>query len=508
MAAKILTWNDVTGQYETSSVEVANVVTGPASVTDNVIARFDLTTGKVIQGSSLRVDDSGFILNASGERVIVFDGLNNTFLGRISGSLTASGSANVGVGVASLGSVTSGSYNVAIGFTALRALTTTHNNVAIGYESLRFGSPGNNVAAGFRTGLNQSGSSNIFLGHNVGAGVAGSGTNNIFIGTFSAGAVTTGSYNTSIGVLTCVDLNTGSNNTSVGYEGIRYFTTASANTALGYRSLRGVTLVSTGGSNTALGISALQNVTTGTNNTAAGQSAGLNVAGGGSNVCIGSGSGSTLTSGTNNTLAGSSTNVSTNSLTNTIGLGNGVTVDASNKVKIGDSAVTLIEVPTNSNIQTPSGEVGINRGLRVNGSTSGTLTFQPAATTSSHSITMPSAQGDANTFPRNNSSGNLSWVRAQWVVSQKTTNYTAVHLDKILADTSGGSFTVTLPATPAVGDAVMIMDGANSFGTNSLTVGRNGENIQGIASDYTINTNNAWLEFVYCGATFGWTVRP
>lgn len=42
------------------------IVAGPASATDNAIARYDLTTGKLIQNSSATVDDNGYIDNAQG----------------------------------------------------------------------------------------------------------------------------------------------------------------------------------------------------------------------------------------------------------------------------------------------------------------------------------------------------------------------------------------------------------------------------------------------------------
>lgn len=48
----------------------------------------------------------------------------------------------------------------------------------------------------------------------------------------------------------------------------------------------------------------------------------------------------------------------------------------------------------------------------LNGSISGTFTLQPSATTSSYSVVLPAAQGAANTVPRNDGSGNLSWVTA------------------------------------------------------------------------------------------------
>jgi hypothetical protein len=47
--------------------------------------------------------------------------------------------------------------------------------------------------------------------------------------------------------------------------------------------------------------------------------------------------------------------------------------------------------------------------LALAGATSGTLTVQPAATTTSYTVTLPSAQGAANSVLTNNGSGTLSW---------------------------------------------------------------------------------------------------
>jgi hypothetical protein len=48
-------------------VNIDGAVTGPASSTDNTIARFDSTTGKIIQGSLATIDDSGSINVPSGQ---------------------------------------------------------------------------------------------------------------------------------------------------------------------------------------------------------------------------------------------------------------------------------------------------------------------------------------------------------------------------------------------------------------------------------------------------------
>jgi hypothetical protein len=71
-----------------------------------------------------------------------------------------------------------------------------------------------------------------------------------------------------------------------------------------------------------------------------------------------------------------------------------------------------------------------------------------------------------------------------------------------MADTSGGSFTVTLPASPTSGDYVAIVDAGNYFAVNALTVARNGSTIDGSATDLVINITNAKVEFIYSGTTW------
>jgi hypothetical protein len=79
---------------------------------------------------------------------------------------------------------------------------------------------------------------------------------------------------------------------------------------------------------------------------------------------------------------------------------------------------------------------------------------------------------------------------------------------QILADTSGGTLTITLPASPALGDEVSFIDSDYTFDTNAFTVGRNGSNIAGSAADLVVNTEGAGFTLVYSGdATTGWTFR-
>jgi len=84
----------------------------------------------------------------------------------------------------------------------------------------------------------------------------------------------------------------------------------------------------------------------------------------------------------------------------------------------------------------------------------------------------------------------------------KTTTYTASDKEGILTDTSGGAFTVTLPATPSTGAQVVVADAGANWGTNNLTVGRNGSTIGGLAQDLVCDITGANVQLIYDGTTW------
>ena len=83
----------------------------------------------------------------------------------------------------------------------------------------------------------------------------------------------------------------------------------------------------------------------------------------------------------------------------------------------------------------------------------------------------------------------------------KTANYTASNRDHIMADTTNGSFTITLPASPSIGHNVVLYDNG-SWGTNNLTVGRNGSSIESISDDFVLDVSSVKVEFIYNGSTW------
>ena len=76
--------------------------------------------------------------------------------------------------------------------------------------------------------------------------------------------------------------------------------------------------------------------------------------------------------------------------------------------------------------------------------------------------------------------------------------------DRYFVDTSGGAKTITLPASPQVGDQVSLLDLAGTFDTNNLTIGRNSLKIMGQTADMTIAVEDAAIQLVYTGSTYGW----
>ena len=87
---------------------------------------------------------------------------------------------------------------------------------------------------------------------------------------------------------------------------------------------------------------------------------------------------------------------------------------------------------------------------------------------------------------------------------EKTSNATLSAGDKVIVDSSSSALTMTLPASPTLGDEIAIIDGTNTAAINNITVARNGEKIDGVAADMTIDVNGAAFNIVYYNASRGW----
>ena len=82
-------------------------------------------------------------------------------------------------------------------------------------------------------------------------------------------------------------------------------------------------------------------------------------------------------------------------------------------------------------------------------------------------------------------------------------NITALSGRRYAVDTTAAR-TITLPASPGVGDEVQIMDASGTAATNNITVLRNGNKINGLTEDAIIDIDMDMASFVYSGSTVGW----
>ena len=200
-------------------------------------------------------------------------------------------------------------------------LTNPNNTIQVA-DLINFDNSLYNTFLGYQAGhSNTTGNGNTFLGYVAGIGNS-TGSYNTFLG-FQAGSSNSGSCNTFVGHLAGYSNSDGDNNTFLGNEAGRDNTTGNANTFLGYWAGYSNT---TGDSNTFLGTRAGESNTTGFGNTFLGFLAGIS-----------------NTTGYHNTLVGTNANVSRGDLVNATAIGYGAVVNASNKVRIGNNHVTVIE---------------------------------------------------------------------------------------------------------------------------------------------------------------------
>ena len=82
-------------------------------------------------------------------------------------------------------------------------------------------------------------------------------------------------------------------------------------------------------------------------------------------------------------------------------------------------------------------------------------------------------------------------------------NTTLVSGRRYFVDTST-ALTLTLPASPAVGNEIVIFDAKGSAGTNNITIARNGNKINSLTENAIIDVDKAAAVLIYTGTAIGW----
>jgi hypothetical protein len=82
-------------------------------------------------------------------------------------------------------------------------------------------------------------------------------------------------------------------------------------------------------------------------------------------------------------------------------------------------------------------------------------------------------------------------------------NTTLVAGRRYFVDTAAAR-TLTLPASPAVGNEIVVIDATGTAGTNNITINSNNLKINGEVQNAIIDLDGGAALFLYTGSTYGW----
>jgi len=153
---------------------------------------------------------------------------------------------------------------------------------------------------------------------------------------------------------------------------------------------------------------------------------------------------------------------------------------------------------TNSEVDNNFSNINITLGVLSNLSTTANANLVSAINSITYAV---GSSGNVLT-----SNGNV-WASTSLPASGlsyvvKSANYTINNNEGVLANTALGAFTITLPASPVVGNQVVVADSYGVFGANAVTVARNGSTIENAAEDLILDINGASVQLVYSGNTW------
>ena len=444
-------------------------------------------TSGTVSASAFVGDGSGLtgIISSSSTPTFLY-GTENILLDGTTSPNVGDMERSVGLGYLTLNNVTTGYKNVAIGARSMLDNTTGSMNVGIGFSSLTKNTTGErNVAIGGTEALskNTTGSNNIAIGDraiyfNV------SGQSNVAIGSNSLVNNDSGNYNTMVGVEAGSNIRTESGNTG------------NDNVGLGYRALQSNY---SGDKNVAIGWDALRR-TKGSGNSGIGNKAGWYNVDGSNNTFVGNQAGIGSSNATN--------------LTNATAIGYNAIVDASNKIRLGDTNVTLVEtsgtVSASAFVGDGSGLTGISSGAtNLNGLSDAVVSNQETiiigstpniGTTARYSTGVGKrvleriTEGDENVAMGHQAlgsttTGSFNTAMGSHVNFRNTTgNYNSSFGVRVLENTTTGSSNTGIGSS--AGDT-------NTTGSNNTFIGRGSDanannltNATAIGANATVNASN------------------
>jgi hypothetical protein len=125
-------------------------------------------------------------------------------------------------------------------------------------------------------------------------------------------------------------------------------------------------------------------------------------------------------------------------------------------------------------------------------------------------ITLPTQTNNGGKYLTTDGS-NASWanvVSGLVSTSIQTANVNASVNDLVRCNTTAGGFAVTFPASPADGSIIGILDTANKFAANNVTILPNtGKTIEGDSTSMILDINGTYVTFMYISSTSNWKLQ-
>jgi hypothetical protein len=224
-----------------------------------------------------------------------------------------------------------------------------------------------------------------------------------------------------------------------------------------------------------------------------------------------SGSTRTINVGTNG-ASGSTTNVTIGSATPqnatltqnfaTVNIGASVTTASTYNVGTGATASGVTKTVNIGTNGVSGSTTNITLGSSAASSATGTITINANTVTVAQD---PNAATDLAVATKR-------YVDQRPTIITSSTTLVARGVSRTSGVSSTGNYFVdhsapvnlTMPASPALGDELVISDISGNAATNNITILRNGQPIQGVAEDLIVDISNATIRLVYSNSSKGW----
>jgi hypothetical protein len=131
------------------------------------------------------------------------------------------------------------------------------------------------------------------------------------------------------------------------------------------------------------------------------------------------------------------------------------------------------------------------------------------STTNTLNALLPPQVGNQNKYLSTDGT-NPTWsqVTAGFTPTPSTavsSNITLSAFNKYFVNTTAAR-TLTLPASPNLGDEIYVFDASGTAGTYNITIDRNGQLINGNAGNLIFNVSGSAISIIYTGSTYGWRI--